>query len=261
MQVMLITGASRGLGRVLYDYFDNLGRYKVYGTSRQATESGLLSLDVTDASSIRDCVKEIIDCEGRLDILINNAGVNLIGSFEGTSEEEWKRVVEVNTYGPMLMIKTVLPIMRQQKTGRIINVSSVGSWMSLPYNSAYGASKAALSAVSESLYYELIGSDIHLSLIEPIALKIDQETPRIDYVKWECAEHQKQSDEMLNKMLTKVVPYDRRHKVARRIEKILSRKNPNLHYCVSIYGVAIIMMKRLLPQRLFRIIFLRFLKL
>ena len=261
MQVMLITGASRGLGRVLYDYFDNLGRYIVYGTSRQATESGLLSLDVTDPSSIKACIQEIIDREGRLDILINNAGVNLIGSFEGTSEEEWQKVLAVNTYGPMLMIKAALPIMRQQNKGRIINISSVGSWMSLPYNSAYGASKAALTALSESLYYELMGSDIHLSLIEPVALKINQETPRIDYVTRERAQHQKQSEALLNKMLTKVMPYDRRHKVAQRIEKILLCKNPNLHYCVSLYGVGIIMMKRLLPQRLFRIIFLRFLKL
>jgi short-subunit dehydrogenase len=143
----------------------------MYGGSRSATAADELicpiRLDVTDENSIRDAVSEVYRREARIDLLINNAGVAVAGSLEDTSVGDAKALMDVNFFGAFRLIQAVLPVMRFQRAGLIINVSSLGGAFGLPYQSIYSASKFALEGMSESLRYEVRDYGIDVVVIEP----------------------------------------------------------------------------------------------
>jgi short-subunit dehydrogenase len=174
-KVILITGASRGIGAVTAQRLQVEG-HQVFGTSRTPSEAlpyPLLPLEVNDADSVQACVEAVIHRAGRLDVLVNNAGYDLYAAAEDTSWAEMTAQIDINFYGAVRMIQAVLPQMRQQGGGQIINLSSLGGLVSLPYNSAYAASKFALEGYSESLRYELLPADIYVSLVEPGQVRTD----------------------------------------------------------------------------------------
>lgn len=180
-KIILITGASSGIGLETAIQLAEQG-HKVYATMRNLEKSillkqeaekrkvslSILQLDVLDEQSITDCVSEIINANDRIDVLINNAGAGFIRTMEQASMDEIKHVMDVNFYGPIRCSKTVLPIMRKQKSGHIINISSVGGLVGQPVNEIYCAAKFALEGLTESLatYLEPYFG-IHVSLIEP----------------------------------------------------------------------------------------------
>jgi short-subunit dehydrogenase len=180
-KIILITGASTGIGLETAIQLAEQG-HKVYATMRNLAKSTLLKesaekrkvnlsilqLDVLDDQSIANCISEIIKNNGRIDVLINNAGAGFIRTMEQASMDEIKHVMEVNFYGPIRCSKAVLPIMRKQKSGHIINISSVGGLVGQPVNEIYCAAKFALEGLTESLatYLEPYFG-IHISLIEP----------------------------------------------------------------------------------------------
>jgi short-subunit dehydrogenase len=127
----------------------------------------LLQLDVRDEESVRSCVRTVIERAGRIDGLVNNAGFALIGSSEETSIEEAKGLFETNFFGVLRMVRAALPIVRQQRSGRIVNISPVVGFLPAPYMGIYAASKHALEGYSESLDHELSQFGIHVSVIEP----------------------------------------------------------------------------------------------
>ena len=175
-RVVLITGASRGIGLTAAEHLAKEG-FRVYAGVRNLDT--LVSkknlhfelLDVTDAVTIQNIVQKIIRQEGSLDILINNAGYALGGPVECLSMEEIKEQMDVNFFGVIRMCQTVLPQMRKQKKGQIINISSEQSVYGLPYGSLYTASKAALESLSEALSIEVLPWNIKVSIIEPGLLK------------------------------------------------------------------------------------------
>lgn len=180
-KIILITGASSGIGLETAIQLAEQG-HKVYASMRNLEKSTLLKqeaekrkvslsilqLDVLDEQSITDCVSEIINANNRIDVLINNAGAGFIRTMEQASMNEIKQVMDVNFYGPIRCSKAVLPIMRKQKSGHIINISSVGGLVGQPVNEIYCAAKFALEGLTESLatYLEPYFG-IHVSLIEP----------------------------------------------------------------------------------------------
>jgi NAD(P)-dependent dehydrogenase (short-subunit alcohol dehydrogenase family) len=169
--VILITGASHGIGLASANLLAQRG-YTVFGTSRapeQASVSGfeLLKLDVCDQQSVEACVQTVLERAGRLDILINNAGIAVGGALEEATMDDAKRLFETNFFGVLRMTNAVLPHMRQRRQGRIINMSSLAGLVGVPYLGLYVASKYALEGYSESLRYELRHFGIHVSLIEP----------------------------------------------------------------------------------------------
>jgi len=251
MKVMLITGASRGLGKVLYDYFSMFKDYHVYGTSRNPNNNDLLTLDITSDASVSACINEVYDKEKRIDVLINNVGSNLIGSFEATTMTDFQKEMNLNFYGAFRMMREILPYFRQVGEGRIINISSIGGRVPLPYNSTYAASKAALEAMSESLAYDLSNDNIYVSLIEPIGLTIDGEMPTIKYVSEEKPLHQS-SQHMFKKMQTKSSPSVTKLRVAQRIHKIILLEKPKLRYPVGKGSRIILLLHNLLPYRIFK---------
>lgn len=171
--VVLITGASSGLGRSCAEYLHGRG-YRVYGTSRRAPESGaaaagyrMIALDVTSDESVRHAVELVLAREGRIDVLMNNAGDGIAGAVEDTSVEEAKQQFDTNFFGALRVCRAVLPSMRARGAGLIVNVSSLGGLLGLPFQGLYSASKFALEGMTEVLRMELRPFGVRAVLIEP----------------------------------------------------------------------------------------------
>lgn len=170
-KVALITGASRGVGLATAELLVKNG-FTVYGTVRSSIlemESNIhfLVVDLLDEYSIQRAVQTILDKEGRIDVLVNNAGYALVGPVEALAEQEMHDQMEVNFFAPIRFIQAVLPKMRERKSGHIINMSSINAFGTPPFGSMYAASKAALESLSESLCIEVQPYNIFVSIVEP----------------------------------------------------------------------------------------------
>ena len=172
----LVTGASSGIGEVTAERLAAAG-YKVYGTSRRAAKASqrsfeLLPLDVTSDDSVEATVMEVLRLEGRIDLLVNNAGFGIApGAAEESSIEQARSIFETNFFGIVRMTRAVVPHMRRQGAGRIINIGSVLGFLPMPYAALYAATKHAVEGYSESLDHELRTRGIRVSVIEPAYTK------------------------------------------------------------------------------------------
>lgn len=175
-RVALVTGASSGIGEATAQRLAAAG-YKVYGTSRRGGQPGarsfaMLPLDVTSDESVADVVKEVIRLEGRIDLLVNNAGFGVApAGAEESSLEQARSIFETNFFGLVRMTRAVVPHMRAQGSGRIINIGSVLGFLPMPYGALYSATKHAVEGYSESLDHELRTRGIRVSVIEPAYTK------------------------------------------------------------------------------------------
>jgi NAD(P)-dependent dehydrogenase (short-subunit alcohol dehydrogenase family) len=179
-QVAVVTGSSSGIGfetslllarNGIYSYATMRNQSKSEKILANARKDNLplktLHLDVTNEKSILDAIKKIIAEKGRIDILVNNAGYSLLGPLEQLQINEIKEEFETNFFGIIKLIQSVLPTMRKQRYGRIINISSLAGRIGFPFSSAYVSSKFALEGLTESLGYEIQNFGIHVILIEP----------------------------------------------------------------------------------------------
>ena len=172
---VLITGASAGIGKATAQLFAGKG-FRVFGTSRyqRPDEDGveMLQLDVRSDDSVYHAIGEVIRRMGRIDLLVNNAGVMHFGIAEETTMEDARAVFETNFLGTVRVTRAVLPHMRAARQGRIINVGSLAAWVGEPGEAFYCASKAALAGFTEALRHEVWPLGIHVSLVEPGAFRI-----------------------------------------------------------------------------------------
>ncbi|MGH7102935.1 MAG: oxidoreductase [Acetobacteraceae bacterium] len=169
--VALITGASSGIGHATAKALQHAG-FRVFGTSRRAvaeTSDGItmLTCDVTDDASVQKMVDEVLSKAGRIDLLVNNAGVGLLGGAEESSTTQAQALFDVNVFGVLRVTNAVLPMMRRQEKGRIINMSSIMGLIPSPYNALYASTKHAIEGYSESLDHELRTFGIRVALVEP----------------------------------------------------------------------------------------------
>lgn len=175
-KVILVTGASAGLGEFLANYLADKGHI-VYGTSRTVQQGNnrfkALSMDVCSSTSIQVAVETILNKEGRLDIVINNAGLGLANPFEHTPLTDIDRLLDTNVKGVVRVCQAVLPIMRKQGGGKIVQISSIASEFGLPYRGLYCASKAAVERYTEALRLEVRKFNIHLCLVQPGGIQTD----------------------------------------------------------------------------------------
>lgn len=174
-KVVLITGASSGFGQTATALLAK-NAYTVFGTSRspgnaKASEYTLLKLDVCSEESVQDCVQNVMKSAGRIDVLVNNAGYELVGALEETSLDEAKMQFETNFFGVVRMVKAVLPIMRAQRSGQIINIGSLTGILALPFCGLYSASKYALEGYTEALRHEVKSFNIKISIVDPSFFK------------------------------------------------------------------------------------------
>lgn len=175
-KVALVTGASSGIGEATAERLADAG-YKVFGTSRRSGPAAprsfeMVTLDVTSARSVEAAVKEVIERAGRIDLLVNNAGFGVApAGAEESSIEQAQSIFDTNFFGMVRMTRAVLPRMRQQGHGRIINIGSVLGFLPMPYGALYAATKHAIEGYSESLDHELRTRGIRVSVIEPAYTK------------------------------------------------------------------------------------------
>ncbi len=170
-RVVLVTGASSGFGKITAKLLAERG-YSVFGTSRKPSEAEpvpgveMLELDVRSDESVATCVDRVLRTTGHLDVLVNNAGYIVAGAAEETPIEAVKAEFETNLFGAHRMVLAALPAMRKQRSGRIINISSVAGFAPGPFLGIYSASKFAIEGYSEALRAEVRPFSIHVSLIE-----------------------------------------------------------------------------------------------
>lgn len=171
-EVVLITGCSTGIGRGLAESLSKRG-YHVVATARDVSSiddlpaAMKLPLDVTNEASIKEAIESVMERFGRIDILVNNAGFAIRGVIEELPVENMMREFDVNVFGIVRMVQGVAPVMRNQKSGKIINIGSISGKFSQPVNGAYCASKFAVEALTESMRIELSGWNIQVAVIEP----------------------------------------------------------------------------------------------
>ena len=180
-KIALVTGASSGIGEATAQRLAMAG-YKVYGTSRRGARAAqrsfeMLPLDVTSDESVAAVVSEVIRREGRIDLLVNNAGVGVApAGAEESSLGQAKAIFDTNFFGILRMTRAVVPHMRRQGTGRIINIGSVLGFLPMPYGALYAATKHAVEGYSESLDHELRTRGIRVSVVEPAYTKTHFDT-------------------------------------------------------------------------------------
>jgi NAD(P)-dependent dehydrogenase (short-subunit alcohol dehydrogenase family) len=172
----IVTGASSGIGEATAERLAKAG-YKVYGTSRRGASAGnrsfeILTLDVTSDESVAALVRDVMRREGRIDLLVNNAGFGVApGAAEESSIEQARSIFDTNFFGVVRMTRAVVPHMRRQAAGRIINIGSVLGFLPMPYGALYAATKHAIEGYSESLDHELRTRGIRVSVVEPAYIK------------------------------------------------------------------------------------------
>lgn len=177
--VVLITGASGGFGTVLGEILVKAG-LTVYGTCRnpngqeQAAAFPMLPMEVTSESSVAGCIAEVLRHEGRIDVVVNCVNEMMIGTVEEQTASEVSALYDTNVFGVLRICQQVLPAMRKQGCGLIVNMSSLGGLLAVPTMSAYTSSKFALEAMSEALYHELKGTGIDVVIMQPVAMAMDR---------------------------------------------------------------------------------------
>ena len=255
-QVVLITGASSGLGKAIAAYLSNKG-YIVYGTSRkpkaeQVDNYRMIALDVLNKDSIDSAVKLVIEKESRLDILINNAGMGITGPIEDTPTDEMRRVFETNFFGAVDVIKAVLPQMRRQKAGLVINVTSIAGYMGLPYRGVYSATKSAFAMVTESLGMEVKEFGIDVVSVAPGDFATNIAAGRFHTPVFEDSAYKEKYQLNLDLMDSHVDSGMNPDVLAKKVYSIIQSKNRKVHYKVGGFMEKFsIVLKRVLPDRIY----------
>ena len=257
-RVVVVTGASSGIGKVCAEHLARAG-YRVFGAQRRAVLSSspdaieMMPLDVTEDSSVDAAIKAIHQRAGRIDAVINNAGNALMGAVEDTSIDEARAQLDTNFFGVLRVCRAVLPIMRQQGGGYIINISSLAGVLGLPFSGLYSASKFALEGMSESLRHETRRFGIKVVLVEPGDFDTDLPATRKTVAAATTHDVYKEAFARFKAQQEKdEAAASTPEPVARLIEKILQTPNPKARYSVGMLGQRIVIpLKRYLPQRLF----------
>ncbi len=266
-KIVLITGGSSGIGKSVGNYLKSKG-YKVYGTTRNLAnypdfkDFDLLELDVRDIDSIHKAISELLEKEGRLDVLINNAGVGITGPIEETPHEEILKTFETNFHGPLHMIKAVLPQMRKQGNGRIINITSIAGYMGLPYRAIYSATKGALELTTEALRMETKDFGIHISNLAPGDFATNIASGRYHAPVVEGSPYRIPYGNTLRLINDHVDSGSDPIQVALMVYRILNAKKPKVHYKVGSFMQKFsIVLKYLLPDKAYEKLLLNHYKL
>jgi NAD(P)-dependent dehydrogenase (short-subunit alcohol dehydrogenase family) len=255
-KVVLITGGSSGIGKSIGEFLHQKG-FVVFGTSRNPERVlnsvfPLVALDVRDAVSIHAAVAKIIAISGRLDIVINNAGVGITGPLEEIPTQEIKNNFETNFFGPIEVMKSVLPQMRDQKSGLIINVTSIAGYMGLPYRSVYSASKGALELITEALRMEVKSFGIHITNVAPGDFATNIASGRFHAPVIAGSAYEKVYGDTLKTMDEHVDSGSNPNEMAEAVYRIIQSPTPKIHYKVGVFMQKFsIVLKRILPDKVY----------
>ena len=255
-KIVLVTGASSGIGKAIATFLQEKG-FQVYGTSRNPKNSKdfsfkLIALDVLKVDTIENAVNHIIEKEGRLDVLINNAGMGITGPLEDTPTAEMRAVFDTNFFGAIDVMKAVLPQMRKQKSGIIVNVTSIAGYMGLPFRVVYSASKGALELITEAISMEVKSFGVNLVNIAPGDFATNIAAGRYHTPVFEKSAYRKKYQENLDLMDAHVDKGMPPIEMAKAVYAIINTKKPKLHYKVGDFMQKFsIVLKRILPDRVY----------
>ncbi len=250
--VALVTGASSGIGLVTAKALVSAG-YRVFGTSRKAVASSegitMLICDVTDEASVRVLIEEIMRQSGRIDLVVNNAGVGLLGGAEESSIAQVQRLFDVNVFGVARVVNAVLPVMRKQKSGRIVNMSSILGFIPSPFNALYASTKHAIEGYSESLDHEVRAFGIRVVLVEPgvTHTSFEENLTRADQPLPAYAAERARSENLMRKW---VEAGDPPQVVADMVVKAATAGKPKLRYPAGKQSRQVHALRRFMPERL-----------
>ena len=253
--VVFITGISSGFGLETAKLLSQEG-HTVYGTVRRSVEPlpkvNYIQLDVRDRDDVKKAVDKIIEKEGRIDVLVNNAGMGIGGPLEFATEEEIRLQMDTNFMGLVHCVDAVLPYMRKQGSGKIIALSSIGGLMGLPFQGFYSASKFAIEGYCETLRLETKFFGIRVIVLRPgdfatgftgSRKKVNNEAALEAYPIYKTAIEKVEHDE--NSGLKPIV-------LARKINQIIQKKNPRNGYVVASFEQKLsVLLKRILPAKWF----------
>ena len=259
-KIILITGGSSGIG---YDSAIALAKqgHKVYAAARRVEmmeplkEYGIvpLSLDVTDDNSMQECVKSVLDAEGRIDVLINNAGYGYFGAIENVTMTEARKQLEVNVFGMARMCQLVLPTMRAQHSGRIVNIASIAGRATVYFGGWYNVSKYAVETFSDALRMETKPFGIDVVVIEPSAIKTNWGIIAADNLE-KSSRGTAYEEKAINEANNMYKAYrsnffSKPAVVTKAICKAVNRRRPRTRYCIGRGGKMIIFLHSVLPTR------------
>lgn len=253
--VALVTGASGGIGLETAKALRSAG-YTVFGTSRKAHEGAsvdgitLLACDVTDDASVAAVVAQVMQKAGRIDVLVNNAGGALIAAAEESSIEQAKALFDLNVFGVVRMSNAVLPIMRSQRSGRIINIGSVVGFVPSPFSALYAATKHAVEGYSQSLDHEVRNLGIRVLVIEPAFTRtaLDHNATGPDR---KLAVYDAQRSAMVEVWKQAIEAGDPPQVVAASVVAAVSDKKPKLQNPASKIARQLFLLRRLVPASAF----------
>ena len=259
-KVILITGASAGIGKAFAKELLKDG-YIVYGAARRIDKMEdirqlgvkILEMDVTDDSSMVSGIDTIIKAEGRIDVLINNAGFGSYGAIEDVPIADAKYQLDVNVFGAARLMQLVLPHMRTQHSGKIINISSVGGKITMPLGGWYHASKFALEALSDSLRNEVAQFGIDVVVIEPGGVKSEWSGIAISNLRKISGQTAYQS--LVNRFAEGFKKADAKSTepgvIVDLVKKAIEAKKPKTRYSGGYMAKLLLFMRKVLPDRIF----------
>ncbi len=255
-RVVLVTGASRGIGKAIAEEFAQRGD-RVFGTARQPESvkgagGTLLPLDVQDERSVTQCVESLLSQAKRIDVLVNNAGISVYGAIEELSLGQVMTVFETNFFGIVRMTQAVLPAMRQQTGGRIVNIGSVAGFVPMPFQAVYAATKHALAGWTETLDLEVRPFGIRAILIQPgfFRTDIDRSSSMGSLPK---GVYEGARTRTVEKMRLSIEKGDDPVKVAEAVVQAATQKDPNMKVLVGRGALRVRLLRTLLPRALFEL--------
>jgi NADP-dependent 3-hydroxy acid dehydrogenase YdfG len=256
-KIVFITGGSSGIGKATAIYLFQKG-YTVYGTGRKVTSGSTpdgftyLQMDITNTESINSAVKFVVEKEKRIDVLINNAGLGMAGALEDSSKEEIQNIFNTNVVGTLEVAKAILPQMRLQKSGLIINVSSIMGRLSLPFRGIYSASKFAIEAISETLSMEVRQFGVKVVCLEPGDFNTEINTNRVVAQNSKTSIYAEQFNHIYSQITEEVGKSANPKNVAIVIEKIILATRPKLRYKAATWFQSFaVFLHNFLPPRIF----------
>ena len=266
-KVVLITGGSSGIGKSI-GIFLKANEYVVYGTTRKLDNHSdfnafeLVEMDVRNADSIQNTVNKIIAKEGRLDVVINNAGIGITGAIEETPHEEVLNTFNTNFNGPIHVFKAVLPQMRKQKEGLIINITSIAGYMGLPYRGIYSATKGALGLLTEALRMEVKEFGVHVTNLAPGDFATNIASGRYHAPVTDNSPYRDNYTNILEQINEDVDAGENPIQVAQSVLKIIQTKKPKVHYKVGTFMQRFsLVLKSALPDKIYEKLLLNHYKL
>lgn len=257
-KVVLVTGASSGIGRATATLLAREG-YRVFGTSRDGkgppgAPYAMRQLELSSDTSVAYCVRSVLESAGRIDVLLNNAGFGVVGAVEETSLEEAQAQMEVFLFGVHRTIKAVLPAMRAQRSGRIINMSSSASTLAIPFAGLYSAGKSAMAGLSESLRREVQGLGIAVSYLEATAIRT-QAAEEVRVASARIEDYAPLRDRATEDFKNVIRRGKNPEIIARAVHRIIEAKRPKLVYRVDAQAKLLPAFKALAPQRTWDAVF------